>query len=151
MNDVPIARLLSAATRMIIDDMHRDLAELGHPGLRPAYGYALNAVGASGATTAALAAELGMTKQGAAKLVASLVELGYLRRGPHTEDARATLLTLTPRGRDLLERAAEVQERLEGEWERVVGKRAMASLRSALEGAIVARHPEGRPGLRPIW
>jgi DNA-binding MarR family transcriptional regulator len=140
----PIARLLSAATRSIIEDLHDRLAAQGHPDLRPAYGYALNAVG-DGVTTAQLAQRLGMTKQGAAKLVTALERLGYLRVEPHASDRRARALVLTPHGRDLLERSVAVQRELEAEWSREVGPERMA----ALQEALAARAGDG--ALKPLW
>jgi DNA-binding MarR family transcriptional regulator len=151
MEALPLARLLSATTRMVIEEMHERLRALGHPDLRPAYGYALNAVGRGDTTTAQLAAELGMTKQGAAKLVASLEQLGYLDRQQHAGDGRAQLLKLTPKGDDLLRQSARVQRELEREWEALVGAPEMAALRDALERLVAARGGERRPPLRPIW
>jgi DNA-binding MarR family transcriptional regulator len=145
---LPLARLLSAATRLIIELLHRELADAGHPGMRPAYGYALVAVGTGGTTTSRLAEDLGMTKQGAAKLVATLLELGYLERRAHAEDRRARLLTVTPRGRDLLRRSEEIQARLEGEWAELIGERNMRTVRRGLERAT---EDAGQEALRPIW
>ena len=112
MDQLPIARLLSAATQLTIELLHAELADAGHPGMRPAYGYALVAVGRAGMTTSRLAAELGMTKQGAAKLVAALERLGYLRLASDPDDARARALHLTPKARDLLHAASEVQDEI---------------------------------------
>ena len=148
MEQLPLARLLSAATRLIIELLHAELADAGHPGMRPAYGYALVAIGPKGTTASRLATELGMTKQGAAKLVASLQELGYVERRAHGEDRRAQLLELTARGADLLRRSEEIQARLEGEWAEMIGERNMRTLRRGLERAT----EEAGPGaLRPIW
>jgi DNA-binding MarR family transcriptional regulator len=151
MPPVPIARLLAAATRMTIESLHGELAGLGHGDLRPAHGYALNAVGEQGTTTARLAADLGMTKQGAAKLVATLVRDGYLARSEHAGDARARLLTLTPRGRELLASAERIQRELEARWAHAAGPEDVAALRRALEVVVDERFGAGPPPLRPIW
>ena len=148
MDQLPIARLLSAATQLTIELLHAELADAGHPGMRPAYGYALVAVGRAGMTTSRLAAELGMTKQGAAKLVASLEGLGYLERRAHGKDRRAQLLEITPRGADLLRRSEEIQARLEGEWAELIGERNMRTLRRGLERVT---EDAGPGALRPIW
>lgn len=151
MKHLALARLLSAATRIVVERMHADLAEAGHPGLRPAYGYAVFAVSRGDVTTSILAAELGMTKQGAAKLVATLEELGYLERRAHEHDARAQLLALTARGDDLLRASARAQDRLEREWERLVGKEEIQSLRATLEHVLEHGANDERIALRPIW
>jgi DNA-binding MarR family transcriptional regulator len=149
MDHLPLARLLSAATRSLIERMHHELAEAGHPGMRPAYGYAMLAIGEEGATTSRLASELGMTKQGAAKLVSALEELGYVERREHAEDRRAQLLTLTAKGLDLQRRSAEIQARLEEEWAALIGPRDMKALRRGLERAT--EHEDAGSRLRPIW
>jgi DNA-binding MarR family transcriptional regulator len=146
MAPVPIARLLSAATRLTVEQLNAGLAERGFGDLRPAHGYALNAIG-PGTTTARLAADLGMTKQGAAKLVGTLERAGYLERGAHAGDARVRPLTLTPRGADLLRAAEEVQRGLEAHWAQVLGGADAATLRRALE--TLAGGGDAPP--RPIW
>ena len=44
--------LLFAGFRSIIDELHAELARCGHPDLRPAHGFALQAIGHGGATAA---------------------------------------------------------------------------------------------------
>ena len=44
--------LLFAGFRSIIDELHAELARRGHPDLRPAHGFALQAIGPGGATAA---------------------------------------------------------------------------------------------------
>lgn len=147
---VPIARLLSASLRVLIDEMHVRLAAEGHPGMRPAYGFALNAVG-EGTTASALASSLGMTKQGAAKLIRSLVALGYVSVGDPGEDLRVRPIRLTARGRDALDRAARIQDELEGEWAAAAGTRAVREMREALETWLADRAPDEQVPLRPLW
>ena len=148
MTEEPLARLLSVATRALIDDLHERLADEGHPRMRLAYGYALVALDREPATTAALASALRMTKQGAAKLVTTLEELGYVTREAHPQDARAQLVALTARGQDLLTRSERIQRDLEGELAHRVGPRNARTMRRALEQATADREPRD---LRPIW
>ena len=44
--------LLFAGFRSIIDELHAELARRGHPDMRPAHGFALQAIGLGGATAA---------------------------------------------------------------------------------------------------
>ena len=150
-DELPLARLLSAATRLVIEDLNERLAARGHPDLRPAHGYAVNAIAAGATTTARLAGELEMTKQGAAKLVAALERLGYLRLASDPDDARARALHLTPKARALLHAASEVQDEIESEWRELAGERPVRALRSSLERLVRERGDEERPRLRPIW
>jgi DNA-binding MarR family transcriptional regulator len=139
MPPVPIARLLAAVTRKAIDELNAELARRGFDGVRPAHGYALNAV-RDGTTTSQLARRLGMTKQGAAKLVETLVREGYLARAAHDADSRATLLTLTSRGRALLRAAERIQSDFEARWD-------APGLRDALERIA----GDDDAPLRPAW
>lgn len=148
MTPIPLARLLSAATRALVEELHERLAAEGHSDMRPAYGYALVAIAGEAATTARLGELLGMTKQGAGKLVSALEERGYVQREAHPADARAQLVVPTARGRDLLERSARIQAELEAEWEERLGQRTARALRRGLEQAVGA--PEALD-LRPIW
>ena len=75
-----IATILRAG-RSAIEELHRRLAERGHPDVRPAHGYAFQAIGASGATATELGRRLGVTKQAAGQMVDELVRLGYVVRG----------------------------------------------------------------------
>lgn len=148
MDELPLARLLSAAAQHAITQLNERLAAEGHPDARPAFGYALLAVGADGATASELAGHLGITKQAVAKLAARLEALGYLERRAHDRDARAQLLLRTPRADDLLARAERIQRELEQEWAERAGPRRMATARAALEAAT---SDSERRTLRPLW
>src|SRR5918994_1959083 len=76
---VAVTAILRAG-RSAIDELHRRLAERGHPDVRPAHGYAFQAIGASGATATELGRRLGVTKQAAGQMVDELVRLGYVVR-----------------------------------------------------------------------
>jgi DNA-binding MarR family transcriptional regulator len=135
------------AGRAAIDELHRRLAERGHPHVRPAHGYAFQAIGASGATATELGRRLGITKQAAGQMVDELVRLGYVARGTDPADGRRRIVTLRPRGVDCLRVSAEIFEELLGEWRAsgadVDGAVAALGRLDALYG--------GRPGLRPVW
>ncbi len=72
--------LLFAGFRSIIDELHAELARRGHPDLRPAHGFALQAIGLGGATAAEAGRRLGISKQAAGKTIDRLEELGYVHR-----------------------------------------------------------------------
>jgi DNA-binding MarR family transcriptional regulator len=142
----PLARLLATVFREAVDQMHEELRRSGHEELRPVHGFILNLV-ADGTTTSELASQLGVTKQGAAKLVTNLVSTGYLDRQPHPSDGRATLITLTPRGRDALAAAAAAQNAIEARWAEMLGTTRMKTMRSVLEQLA----EQGHASLRPTW
>ena len=146
MGHPPLARLLSLAASAVVAQMHVLLAEEGFTGLRPAFGFAINAVQQGATSTSELARILGMTKQGAAKLVLNLSQQGYLSASPDPEDRRVQRLSLTGRGTSLLARAAAIQKRLEVDWARQVGASTASTARNALEQLAV----DGS-SLRPLW
>jgi DNA-binding MarR family transcriptional regulator len=133
------------AGRAAIDELHRRLAERGHPDVRPAHGYAFQAVGTAGTTAGELGQRLGVTKQAAGQMVDELVRLGYVDRTPDPGDGRRRLVTLTPRGFDCLRASAEIFDELLAEW-RAQGDDVDAAI-TALSG--LADLYGG--GLRPIW
>lgn len=64
--------------------------------MRPAYGFAMQAIGPAGASASDIGRRLGVTKQAAGKTVDRLVTLGYAERADDPADARRKLIRLTP-------------------------------------------------------
>ena len=133
------------AGRAAIDELHRRLAQRGHPDVRPAHGYAFQAIGREGTTAGELGQRLGVTKQAAGQMVDELVRLGYVDRTPDPGDGRRRLVTLTPRGFDCLRASAEIFDELLAEW-RAQGDDVDAAI-TALGGLTELYGG----GLRPIW
>lgn len=149
-HDIPLVRLLSMAVTVALDELHRELDAGGHPTLRPVHGYALNAVLGGADTASAMAPHLGMTKQGAARVVQHLLDEGYVEHVRTDADARSKPLVLTDRGRDVVALSVEAQERIEEHWAVLVGERGMAGARRALERAV--RHGrDDLPAVRLGW
>jgi DNA-binding MarR family transcriptional regulator len=142
MSGAELALRLFGAFRSLVDDLHDELARRGHPAVRPAHGFALQAIGARGATASELGARLGVSKQAAGKTVDTLAALGYVERTADPGDARRKIVVLTESGREVLSLSFEIFERLRGERERAVGaarmREAEAALRS-LDGAAAPR------------
>ncbi|MFI6056866.1 MarR family winged helix-turn-helix transcriptional regulator [Streptomyces sp. NPDC051286] len=130
--------LLFAGFRTIIDELHRELAESGHPDVRPAYGFALQAIGRDGATASEIGRRLGVSKQAAGKTVDRLEGLGYVERVDDPQDGRRKLVRVTPRGVDVLVRSAEGFDRLHTEWSRVLGADRLRALESDLRAMAPA-------------
>ena len=94
--------LLFAGFRSIIDELHAELARRGHQDMRPAHGFAMQAIGFSGATATEVGRRLGISKQAAGKTVERLEALGYVERAGDGHDRRRKLVRLTPRGIEAL-------------------------------------------------
>lgn len=149
---MPLVRLLSMAVTVALEELHTELAARGHGTLRPAHGYALNAVLNGHTTASEIAPLLGMTKQGAAKLVQALVDEGYLRfDDTSSEDGRRKPLALTARGHDAVQVSVDIQDKIEQEWAELVGPRRMSTARTALERAVTSATDGDYPPVRLGW
>lgn len=124
--------LLLAGFRTLVDQMDERLAEEGHPDVRPAHGFALQAIGRGATSPGALGDVLGVTKQAAARTVSRLEELGYVERDVDPDDARRQRVTLTAAGHDCLDRSARILGELRAGWVDEVGERRVAGLERTL-------------------
>ncbi|MFJ7064760.1 MarR family winged helix-turn-helix transcriptional regulator [Streptomyces sp. NPDC101115] len=132
--------LLFAGFRTLIDRLHAELARQGHPDLRPAHGFALQAIAASpyGSTASDIGRRLGVSKQAAGKTVDRLLALGYAERADDPHDARRKLVRLTPHGVDALTRSAAVFDTLRAEWAARLGADRVRDLEAALRAVVPA-------------
>ncbi|NEE30945.1 MarR family transcriptional regulator [Streptomyces sp. SID7982] len=126
--------LLLGAFRALIDELHRQLAEQGHPELQPAHGFALQMISRGGSITD-LGRRLGVTKQAAHKTVIGLEGLGYARRQPSSTDRRRTDVVLTERGAEALALSGAILNQLRDAWASRVGEDRMRVLEDVLERA----------------
>jgi DNA-binding MarR family transcriptional regulator len=124
--------LLLAGFRTVIDEAHEELAACGHPELRPAHGFAMQAVGAFGATAADVGRRLGVSKQAAGKTIDRLAELGYVDRAAEPADRRSKLVVLTPRGIEALALSTLAFEHVRARWTRLLGPDRVAALEADL-------------------
>src|SRR2546429_4254657 len=124
--------LLFGGFRTLIDRLHAELARQGHPDVRPAYGFAMQAIGRDGATASELGRRLGISKQAAGKTVDRLAALGYVERVDDESDGRRKLIRLTPHGVDALVRSAAIFDELRAEWARALGRTRLGDLERSL-------------------
>lgn len=129
--------LLASAFRVLIDQLHEELARQGHPGVRPIHGFALQALGPDGASISELGRRLGVSKQAAAKTAAALEGLGYATRVLDPLDRRAWVLVRTGRGEEMLELSAAVFRRLRQRWVRRLGADRVRALEDDLEAVVI--------------
>jgi DNA-binding MarR family transcriptional regulator len=125
--------LLLGAFRSLIDELHGALAAGGHGEARPLHGFALQAIGPEGTTASELGRRLGVSKQAAAKTVASLERVGYVCREPDPGDRRAVRLLRTPRGEEMLSLSASFFESHHGRLAQALGRRRLAELEDDLQ------------------
>ncbi|WP_328612367.1 MarR family winged helix-turn-helix transcriptional regulator [Amycolatopsis sp. NBC_00345] len=130
--------LLFGGFRTIVDRLHAELARQGHPGVRPAHGFAMQAIGLDGATASELGRRLGVSKQAAGKTVDRLAQLGYAERADDPADARRKIVRLTPRGLDSLRRSAAIFDELRAEWVRALGAERVRAIEADLRAVVPA-------------
>jgi DNA-binding MarR family transcriptional regulator len=118
--------------RILIDELHAELARQGHPDMRPMHGFVFQAIGADGTTAAELGRRLGISKQAAGKTIDSLEHLGYVERGPDPRDARRKIVRLTDRGIDSLARSARIFDDLRTGWAQTLGEERLRAMESDL-------------------
>jgi DNA-binding MarR family transcriptional regulator len=124
--------LLLHGFRVLIDELHAELARQGHPDMRPMHGFVFQAIGLDGTTAAQLARRLGVSKQAAGKTIDHLERLGYTERGPDPADARRKVVRLTSRAIDALDRSARIFDDLRARWAQVIGQDRLRALEADL-------------------
>jgi DNA-binding MarR family transcriptional regulator len=134
--EIPLRLLLGF--RVLIDELHAELARQGHPGLRPMHGFVLQAIGSRGTTAVELGRRLGISKQAAGKTVDTLEHLGYVERGSDPADARRKIVRLTERGVDSLVRSARIFDDLRGGWAKTLGEERLRALETDLRAVTPA-------------
>jgi DNA-binding MarR family transcriptional regulator len=135
-HELPLRLLLGF--RVLVDEVHAELARRGHPELRPVHGFVLQAVGPDGATAVELGRRLGVSKQAAAKHVEFLERRGYLQRAPDPDDARRKPVRLTERGLDSLRVSAAAFARARAGWARELGEPRLRALEADLRAVTPA-------------
>ena len=128
-SDLPLLMLLGF--RALIDDVHAELAEAGHPGFRPLHGVAFKAIG-DGVTASELGRRLGVSKQAAGKTIEGLEREGYVERVPDPVDASSKTIQFTPCGVEVQQRAFEVMARQRARWAEQLGEERMAAIEEGL-------------------
>jgi DNA-binding MarR family transcriptional regulator len=99
-----------------------------------------------GSRLAELAEAAQLSKQTVGSIVDQLEAAGYVRRVPDPTDARARLVTVTPRGKELVEISIPVVRRIEGEWEAHLGRDNTRQLKRTLEALREITDPYAASG-----
>jgi DNA-binding MarR family transcriptional regulator len=102
----------------------------------------------SGSTISAVGRELGITRQGAGKVVGQLSDTGYVEVTDSTTSKREKSVTLTSRGHEYLRVQRAAARRIEVELTATVGARAVSGLFALLEALDDGESPRMRTYLR---
>ncbi|MDP2292887.1 MAG: MarR family transcriptional regulator [Actinomycetota bacterium] len=147
----PLARLFAMAFRQIVDQLHDTLGERGWDDVRPVYGFVLLAARDAPVTPRQIVDLLGFTKQAASQLVDAMAADGYVRKDRDPDDARARLVSITPKGVALLAEVEQIYGEIERGWGDHIGHRRVAAMRSALVDGLAAIYGDEPPPVRPTW
>ncbi|HEY4281118.1 MAG TPA: MarR family transcriptional regulator [Conexibacter sp.] len=114
------------------NELFEELAEQGHPQIRPRHGAVLAYLDREGTRATDLARFSGRHKQVIGTLVDELVALGYVERRPDPADGRAKLVVPTARGLDQMRRSDAIARTIERRHARRIGREALDRLKASL-------------------
>ncbi len=98
-----------------------------------------------GSRLAELAEAAQLSKQTLGSIVDQLERSGYVRRVPDPHDARARLVTVTAKGRELVELSIPVVREIEAAWEAHLGRDRTRQLRQTLAALCEITDPYAGP------
>jgi DNA-binding MarR family transcriptional regulator len=127
-----VAVLFFVAHRAVEQRVVRAVQEAGHD-ITLAQGRLAARIGEDGTRLTELAESAQVTKQTAGSLVDQLERRGYVERVPDPTDARARLVRLSSKGREVQALARVVEDEVTAEWTRHLGEPEMRRLRRAMD------------------
>lgn len=135
--------LLNLAFGALKHDLRAHMGDAGFDDLGTSFGYVFRIVDQDAPSLAELAARMGITPQGALKIVAEMIAKGYLRRVGDSVDRRIKRLTLSARGKRALAEARQFHARFERQLAARLGVRRVAVARAVLESVIAEASAQG--------
>lgn len=123
--------LLYIPYRYLEERVLMELHERGHP-ITASQARVFQRIGAEGSRLVELAAATSLTKQSVGFLVDQLEAAGYVMRTKDPRDARARIVSITPRGREMISVGVRVGAQVEREWAELLGDRQLLDLRRSL-------------------
>ena len=113
----PLARVLRVYNKRLVDE----LRARGFEDFSPAFPQILSNLDTEGTRIGVLAQRAGVTRQAAGQLLGEIERCGYVQRKPAVDDARATVVKFTARGRKLLQNVLALVESIEAELAAIAG------------------------------
>ena len=138
--------LIGVARDLAVRVMRRLTDERGYEDLRPSFGPFLSLVALEPRPLSAIAGQLAISKQACSQLANLTEQAGYVTREVDRRDRRARVVTLSPRGRQLVADAAEIIQETEAEYAALVGaaayRRFTRSLARLFRGLGIPTHED---------
>ncbi|HVY65276.1 MAG TPA: MarR family transcriptional regulator [Gammaproteobacteria bacterium] len=130
-----LGALLRLASQAMTERLAEWIAASKFDGIQPAHSAAIQPLWdlPEGTRITALARAARITKQSMSALVTELEHAGYVERVADPDDARATCVRLTARGRAYGRAVRAFARSVEAEWAASVGADRIAELRATLE------------------
>src|SRR5262245_53192765 len=107
-----LTRTLRAYNRLVLERLHAR----GFTDFAPSFPSLLSNLDTRGTRIGVLAVRAGVTRQAAGQLLREIERRGYVERRAAPDDARATTVHFTARGRRLLATVFELVEEIEGDF-----------------------------------
>jgi DNA-binding MarR family transcriptional regulator len=127
-----LALLLLGGFRQLVDHATAELLRRGYPELRPAQEFALLAIDAGANTASDLGRRIGVSKQAATKMIASLEERGFVALATDEKDTRRRLVSVTPFGHEVMAAGEAIINEKREEWIARIGADELARLEAHL-------------------
>jgi DNA-binding MarR family transcriptional regulator len=124
----PLARTLRVYNRRLLNGLH----QRGFTDFSPGFPPLLSNLDVEGTRIGVLATRAGITRQAAGQLVREIEKCRYVERRLASDDARATVVRFTARGRRLLAAIFELVDQIEEELARALAPGEFDQLRSTL-------------------
>jgi DNA-binding MarR family transcriptional regulator len=123
-----LALLLLSGFRQMAGEATAELSRRGFPGITVANDFALRAIAGGAGNASELGRRLGLSKQAAAKTIATLEQRGYVQRVADPKDARRMLVNVTPLGHRAMREGEAIMQGLRAAWSAKVGHDDLARL-----------------------
>jgi len=134
-----VGRLLLLASRAYSERALELMRERGHVGLGMTHALLLPHIDEAGTRLTVLATKAGITKQAVGHSIRDLERLGYVARTTDPRDGRASLVSLTDRGKAFLADALAIRAQVASEFVAALGEEALADLQRILTTLIGAK------------
>jgi DNA-binding MarR family transcriptional regulator len=131
--DLDFGVLLGLGFQSLVRELDARLEAAGFE-IKPAYGYVFRSLLKEDLTSTKFGTRLGITTQGAAKLIDEMERLGYVEKHPDPQDARVKVLRLAERGHRAVAEARRVHLDFERRLAERFGAEDVAAMRRVLEG-----------------
>ena len=128
--------LLLGCYRKLIDATVLELAARGFDDVRPVHEFAMRAIDSGADNASELGRRMSISKQAAAKTIATLLERGYVARSADPADGRRKRVEVTPLGFEVMRQGEAILNDLRAEWELQLGRKGLALLEAQLASIV---------------